>query len=132
MDTTTTVQRAWLSTSAILGVAAIEILILLTDAARGEPLGTATLAGAGLAALCCLALAGITWAQRVLVAALCVRAIPLSVAVASSFGPGEVFRPGALCLFAFYVGAVLVLASPIGQATSRAGAGTPGATRVER
>lgn len=107
----------------LLCLVAVDLLIVSADLLREGGVALLTLGTAvATVGLCALIWFGFAWARWLLLGFLALRAIPIARAVASSFGQGEVLRPGAMLVLLVYVGAAAVLVSPLMRRDERGAA----------
>lgn len=102
----------------LVGLVTVDVLIVVTDLLRERELDSLTLGTAvAVVGLCALVWFGVPWGRWLLIGFIAWRVTLMSIAVASSFGPGEVLRLGALMVLLYYGFSAVVLASPIGRST---------------
>jgi hypothetical protein len=97
-----------------MGLVSVDVLIVVVDLVREGGLDLLTLGSAvAVIGLCALVRFGVSWGRWLLLGFISFRGILLGKAVVSSFGPGEILRPGALIILLLYVLAAVILLSPI-------------------
>ena len=99
---------------------AVDVIIVSADLLREGGVDLLTLCSAfAMVGLCALVWFGIAWGRWLLLGLIVWRALFIAKVVASSFGPGEVLRPGALLVLLLYVGAAVVLVFPLARSRKR-------------
>ena len=100
----------------LLGLVAVDVLIVVADLVREGSLDLLTLGSAvAMIGLCALVWFSVSWGRWLLLVFIAWRVILMGKAVVSSFAPGEVLRLGALMVLLFYIVSAVVLASPIAR-----------------
>lgn len=104
----------------LVGLVAVDVLILVTDLLREGGLDLLTSGSAvAVLGLCSAVWFGLSWGRWLLLGFIALRAVLLGKVVVSSFTPGEVFRLGALAVLLFYIGTVVVLLNGTKERTAR-------------
>ena len=106
--------------SVLVCLVAVDVLIVFGDLFREGGVDHLTLGSAvAVIGLCALVWFGVSWGRWLLLGFIAWRVTLMGKVVASSFGPGEVLRLGALMVLLLYVGSAVVLASPIARSNRR-------------
>jgi hypothetical protein len=96
----------------LVALVAVDLLIITADLAVEKRVDILTLASAvAVIGLCALVWSGVSWGRWLLLGFIALRIILIGKVVISSFGPGEVLRPGAMAALLLYVVSAMVLAA---------------------
>jgi hypothetical protein len=119
-DLVNTPQLNRLVAAILVCLVAVDVIIVSGDLLREGGVGLLTLGRAiAMVGLCALVWSGIVWGRWLLLGFIAWRALLIAEVAVSSFGPGEVLRPGALLVLLLYVGAAVALVSPLARRSKR-------------
>ena len=114
-------RARWLVRSVVVGLVAVDALVIVGDVLRGEGATLGQMCGAvAVIGMSTPVWYGIRWARWVLVGVVGWRIAVVGAAALPSFGSGDVVRVGALGALAFYLVAASLLASPMAGRAARA------------